>query len=181
MENTLRQSDESQITACKIEREPDGTVLIRYVEAPAPWKKRLFIVFSIGSYLVAFLMLFVGLILVVTGDSPPGGITLIGFAIFIYWFLNTWAPKKWLFGSDGYGRGELRIVPDVGFKLPNGNLPFNDVQHYLNGYELLTNSHDVRAITNNGTHTIARCVTDLGLQALIASLEREGVLSSRTS
>lgn len=173
MENTLRQTDESQLGSCKMEREPDGTLLFQYAQAPAPWKKGLYRVSAMGSYLVAIPMFVIGGVAVGTGKSPSVGIPLIGFAIFIYWFINTWVPRKMLLGS-----GTLRIVPDVGFKLSNGNLPFKDVHTYTKGYNIHTDSHDICAVTSSGTHPIASCATLDGCTALMISLQSEGAIGN---
>ncbi|MHB8915969.1 MAG: hypothetical protein ACYC4K_09190 [Thiobacillus sp.] len=180
MENTLKRTDLSQITACKIEREPDGTILIRYVEAPPLFLRRLYYMFAIGATLFAILIMTVG------GSSFSddfkdygfiASVSMLGIGLFVLWFVYRWAPHKFMFDSNGNGKGKLRIVPDVGFKLSKGNLPFEDILKFISGYEEATASYDIRAVTNSGTHTIASCTTEVGYRSLMAALQKEGVVA----
>lgn len=173
MENTLRQTDESLITSSKIIREPDGAVLFQYVQKPPRVIKILYMLFAGVSMLIAL------------GIGMAGGFSLLngnlfyaipcfGGSAFIIWFVGRWIPMKIILAYPG----ELRIVPDVGYKLRNGNLPFKDVHKVLTRYESSTDSYDIRVVTDSGTHTIARCATEVGRTALIISLQREGVIGA---
>lgn len=172
MENTLRQADGSQFSACKMEREPDGTLLFRFAQTPGYFMRLLSVLVGVPSAIAAFFLLIIGAVATFAAGEMVG-ILMIGGAVFLYWFSVKWLPTKLL------ASGELRIVPDVGFKLSNGDLPFKDVLKYIEPGSL-GDSYDIRVVTASGSHVIARCATSDARTALISSLQREGVMSSRT-